>query len=353
MPKMEATTSLKSLSSCGSTSNVEFVTQQESNSITNPVHTPKIARRENLKNLRQMDVKAYNGIILKELKLRLNDPLVDKYAKKLTKQSRLFSENELKDHRSIVMGSTRVQTLISILNLNSCALENQIFRKSVGESELSKLDAALRDYDSFQKEKILSQYTNHHLAALLKKYLREFEDSLFPKKFLPLYFLLENVINDDQKFCECLQLLNMLIPLPNKKLLESLLRLLNQVIETPESNMNANSLAVLFLPSIFTIKTSSNAPLKPKKKKEMEIIMTKLDSHTNILSKIIQLGLKGFSNEPRSTKELLILYENIIKTNQSNNSRKSVNKLNKQLLKNALNGSADVHNSLGNKENFG
>ena len=59
MPKMEATTSLKSLSSCGSTSNVEFGTQQESNSITNPVHTPKIARRENLKNLRQMDVKAY------------------------------------------------------------------------------------------------------------------------------------------------------------------------------------------------------------------------------------------------------------------------------------------------------
>ena len=117
--------------------------------------------------------------------------------------------------------------------------------------------------------------------------------------------------------------------------------------------MNANSLAVLFLPSIFTIKTSSNAPLKPKKKKEMEIIMSKLDSHTNILSKIIQLGLKGFSNEPRSTKELLILYENIIKTNQSNNSRKSVNKLNKQLLKNALNGSADAHNSLGNKENFG
>merc|ERR1712243_503140 len=187
----------------------------------------KIARHVNLKNLRLMDIKAYNSTILKELKQHLgNDSLVDKFIKKLIKMPKNinFLNIELHSQRSVIMGSTRVQNLITFLSSNGGYKENQIFRKSVRDEEMNNLSVLLDEYSAHfshsTRLEILSKFDNHHLAALLKKCLRDFEDALFPRRFLPLYYLLADV-DDEEKFCTCFQLINMLIPLPNKKILDN------------------------------------------------------------------------------------------------------------------------------------
>lgn len=69
-------------------------------------------------------------------------------------------------------------------------------------------------------------------------------------------FLFAEIRNDESsaKLIEALQLLFLLVPPPNRVLLQQLLELLNLVTKTPHSKMTAHNLAVVFSPNIMDLR---------------------------------------------------------------------------------------------------
>lgn len=66
--------------------------------------------------------------------------------------------------------------------------------------------------------------------------------------------------NDESsaKLIEAFQLLFLLVPPPNRMLLQQLLELLNLVSKTPHSKMTAHNLAVVFSPNIMDLRKVPN-----------------------------------------------------------------------------------------------
>ena len=73
------------------------------------------------------------------------------------------------------------------------------------------------------------------------------------------FFFISEIMNDERnaKHVEAFQLLFLLIPPPNRTLLQSLLELLSLVVENPRNLMTAHNLALVFSPNIMTKKTVS------------------------------------------------------------------------------------------------
>lgn len=286
----------------------------------------KIARKKNLDNLRSIKNKEYNAIILRHLQALLGESAtLERFVKKLTKTCRVSAQfaHEIAAYHGLIRAKSKVLNLLRLLQTNDAHLEAQIFRKSVREDELVELEAlidAIESEPSAEKPRPASEsarlrkFTPHHLAALLKRVLRQFADSLFPSRLLPLYSLLHGLERD--KFGHALALVNMLMPDVNKQLLEQLLRLLRRVVESPASQMSARAIAVVFLPTLFAPpeKLANGFSSKPRKSRaEVDSLAAQISLRTDVLSEIIALGAAPFACESLPvTDELLALYWRII-----------------------------------------
>ncbi|MES1902118.1 MAG: hypothetical protein MHPSP_000556, partial [Paramarteilia canceri] len=280
-------------------------------------------------------------VLLNCLKKNLNAQEIEKMSKKLLKVPKnpsIFGK-ELYIYKSIVMGSPKVARILILMEKNQAHHEKDIFRLSVDESDLQELSELLETESNINPTSRSSntQFTNHHLAALLKKCLREFTDSLFPQRFLILYYMLDILLDREESFKETLQLINMLIPDSNIRILENLMRFLHQVIESPTSGVDENFLATMLLPSLF-IPKSENYRTK-KKRKEFIDLGQNLSTKTVILAKIISIGVEGFRTPTCAMNDLLALYNEIVKQNREiyQLKNKSIDKYEKKFRRQTLN----------------
>ena len=87
----------------------------------------------------------------------------------------------------------------------------------------------------------------YHFLIFMELYFHYLEKTLF---------LFAEIRNDESssKLIEALQLLFLLVPPPNRVLLQQLLELLNLVTKTPHSKMTAHNLAVVFSPNIMDMR---------------------------------------------------------------------------------------------------
>ncbi|MEN2496836.1 MAG: hypothetical protein MHMPM18_001308 [Marteilia pararefringens] len=281
----------------------------------------RIAREESIKQMRLMDHKNYIITIMKCLRDNINASIVDKITKKLTKVPKgpnIF-EKEIGIYRSIVMGSPKINYLIEIMVRNQAYDEFCIFRKSISQSEYQEVKLSVEEcYKNPDLVEFDPKITNHHLAYLLKQLLNEFEDSLFPSRYIQLYYELGS-IEDEKVFTESLQLINMLIPIANTKILKNLLKLLHMVIKSPKSSLNSQELAKMFMPCLFSMdaqilgKGSGSSKRQWRAKPATEDIVGDINYYIGILARIINCGLLGFKNSSRAETDLISAYNKLIR----------------------------------------
>lgn len=136
------------------------------------------------------------------------------------KGPQVLKKEDLQNCKRLIMESPKINNLIEIMVYNNAYDQQNLFRVTVDGKELDELaDIIARSERNTNVKVSMEKYSNHHLGMLLKKYLHEFDDSVFPSRFLGLYHLLGD-LNDQKSFCENLQLINMLIPSSNTKLLK-------------------------------------------------------------------------------------------------------------------------------------
>ncbi|XP_022810310.1 rho GTPase-activating protein 19-like [Stylophora pistillata] len=95
------------------------------------------------------------------------------------------------------------------------------------------------------------RFTPHDVASVLKIFLRDLLEPVLTNAPLDAYLQVTEIRNDESnaKMIEAFQLLFLLVPPPNRMLLQQLLKLLN-----PHNKMTAHNLAVVFSPNIMGFK---------------------------------------------------------------------------------------------------
>lgn len=282
-----------------------------------PSSSRRVAIDNNIKMLRHMESSKYNGIIIKHLRLRCNSPILDKYQKKLMKSyfnMDAVKKEDLQNCKMIIMNIPRINYLIELMMKNCAFDEENIFRISVNRQEVEELEELVQRGEKTPNLQISThKYTPHHFAALLKKYLFKFQDSLFPSRFLALYHSLQTVVEHEREFLESLQLINMLIPTTNVKLLRTIFILLERIIKSEKSNVDASFLAKMLYPCLFSSMWFDKKMGEREKKNILKDINTRID----ILAKIIDTGVEGFKNCKCAEKDLINVYNETINNNNS------------------------------------
>lgn len=100
------------------------------------------------------------------------------------------------------------------------------------------------------------RFTPHDVASVLKIFLGDLPEPLLTQAPQNAYLQITEIRNDESsaKLIEAFQLLFLLVPPPNRMLLQQLLELLNLVSKTPHSKMTAHNLAVVFSPNIMDLR---------------------------------------------------------------------------------------------------
>jgi len=110
-----------------------------------------------------------------------------------------------------------------------------------------------------------SDYSVHDVAGLLKRYIRELPEPLFTLRLQNLFFAAQELSNLSRKLV-CYQLLLIILPKPNRDLLQAILFFLKKIAKNSNvedgNRMDSHNLAVIFAPNIAKSPSTTNPTQK-------------------------------------------------------------------------------------------
>ncbi|XP_078354398.1 rho GTPase-activating protein 19-like [Oculina patagonica] len=147
----------------------------------------------------------------------------------------------------------RVSTLIDFLKRH--VSKEGLFRVSGSKKRQEELKDLLDKEENIDFDG--GKFTPHDVASVLKIFLGDLSEPLLTHAPQNAYLQITEIRNDESsaKLIEAFQLLFLLVPPPNRMLLQQLLELLNLVTKNPHSKMTSHNLAVVFTPNIMDFRT--------------------------------------------------------------------------------------------------
>uniref|UniRef100_A0A146KR12 Rho GTPase-activating protein 19 n=2 Tax=Lygus hesperus TaxID=30085 RepID=A0A146KR12_LYGHE len=147
----------------------------------------------------------------------------------------------------------QVNKLITYLTKEENIVQEGVFRRSGKLTRQQELKAALAKNGPVD----LSSYSVHDVASVLKSILAELPEPLLTDMYYPAYCQIADLCSGDQsvnqstRVLRSLQLLFLLLPRENRRLLKNLLRLLHLTASHEDSNrMSPQNIATLFTPHL-------------------------------------------------------------------------------------------------------
>ncbi|XP_020299111.1 rho GTPase-activating protein gacM-like isoform X2 [Pseudomyrmex gracilis] len=151
-------------------------------------------------------------------------------------------------------GIKQVMQLVEYLSKEQNIVQEGIFRRTGKLTRQQDLKTAMSQGLSLDFGD--GRFSVHDCASVLKGYLAELSEPLLTDSHYPAHCQIAELCSLDTKASDArllssLQLLLLLLPLPNRVLLKAILTLLNKTASYEHSNkMNSNTLATLFTPHL-------------------------------------------------------------------------------------------------------
>lgn len=150
-------------------------------------------------------------------------------------------------------GLCQLQHLINFLSIEENVIQEGIFRRSGKVTRQQELKSLLSQGLNINLPE--SQYSVHDVATVLKSYLAELPEPLVTENHYPAYCQVADYCRQElgtkSRVLRALQLLLLLLPYPNRRLLKSILKLLHLIASRVDKNkMSPQNLATLFTPHL-------------------------------------------------------------------------------------------------------
>lgn len=207
-----------------------------------------------LEELQQLE---HTGDVARNLEIESNSEPAQKsfFYKSSEKINKIISRrgsHKIFGHSLTEEAVLRISTLINYLKSN--VDKEGLFRVSGNKKRQEELKEILDKEDPVNFEN--GRFTPHDVASVLKIFLGDLPEPLLTNAPLDAYLQITEIRNDESsaKMIEAFQLLFLLVPPPNRMLLQQLLELLNLTSKNPYNKMTAHNLAVVFSPNIMGFK---------------------------------------------------------------------------------------------------
>uniref|UniRef100_T1HTF3 Rho-GAP domain-containing protein n=1 Tax=Rhodnius prolixus TaxID=13249 RepID=T1HTF3_RHOPR len=144
---------------------------------------------------------------------------------------------------------SQIYILINFLTKEENLTQEGIFRRSGKMTRQQELKLLLTQGRMLNLEE--GQYSVHDVASVLKSFLAELPEPVLTEAYYPAYCQIAGEKGSKGRILRSLQLLLLLLPYENRRLLKTLLRLLHLTTSHVATNrMSAQNLATLFTPHL-------------------------------------------------------------------------------------------------------
>ncbi|XP_020605970.1 rho GTPase-activating protein 19-like [Orbicella faveolata] len=202
-----------------------------------------------LEDLQQLE---HTGNVARNLEIDSNfkpqRSFFSKSSEKINKIMNRKGSHKIFGHSLTEDGVIRISTLINFLKRH--VNKEGLFRVSGSKKRQEELKDLIDKEENADFDN--GRFSPHDVASVLKIFLGELPEPLLTQAPQNAYLQITEIRNDESsaKLIEAFQLLFLLVPPPNRMLLQQLLELLSLVTKTPHSKMTAHNLAVVFSPNI-------------------------------------------------------------------------------------------------------